>query len=188
LSLRAQIPRRNDVVDETTSDQTSGCASPNLTRPISGQSNSWWPGYERDRSSGPVASELKAPASVTTSLVCKALVGLLLFDLFGLGCNFSRLHRFVKTWRVHSRSAVNDQVARVCDAVNHACVWYPKKVLCLQRSAVTTCLLRASGVASVMVVGAQPTPFKAHAWTEVNGKPINERKDVKKIYGVWERF
>jgi hypothetical protein len=38
-----------------------------------------------------------------------------------------------------------------------------------------------------MVVGAQKVPFKAHAWTEVNGQAINELRDVQKTYGVWER-
>jgi hypothetical protein len=36
-------------------------------------------------------------------------------------------------------------------------------------------------------LGAQTVPVKAHAWTEVDGKAINERRDVQRIYAVWER-
>jgi len=83
--------------------------------------------------------------------------------------------------------APTDAVERISKAVNYACVAYPKRVLCLQRSAVTTCLLRSWGVPAQMVMGAQKVPFKAHAWTEVDGRAINERREVQKIYGVWER-
>jgi len=109
------------------------------------------------------------------------------FELLFLGRDFARLCRFVKRWKVSDRSEEIDAVGRVCHAVNYACVWYPKRVLCLQRSAVTTCLLRSCGIPAEMVMGAQKLPFKAHAWTEVDGRPINERRDVLRIYGVWER-
>lgn len=120
-------------------------------------------------------------------LFCKALYALLAFDLRGLGNDFAQLHEFVRSFKAGSRPPERDVVDRVCRAVNHACVWYPRPILCLQRSTVTTCLLRSYGVPAQMVVGAQVLPFKAHAWTEVEGKAINERKDVQQIYGVWER-
>ncbi len=120
-------------------------------------------------------------------LFWKALIGLVAFDLLGFGRNFARIHHLVSNWKVHSQEGSPDVVDRVCNAVNYACVVYPKSVLCLQRSAVTTCLLRSCGVAAHMVIGAQKVPFKSHAWTEVDGRPINERRDVQKIYGVWER-
>ena len=120
-------------------------------------------------------------------LIWKALLGLLAFDVLGFGRNFPKMHRFVSRWRVSPRTAPRDGVDRVCEAINYACVWYPKRALCLQRSAVTTCLLRTCGVPAKMVIGSQNLPFKAHAWTEVNGRAINERRDVLKIYGVWER-
>jgi hypothetical protein len=78
------------------------------------------------------------------------------------------------------------EIDRVCAAVNYACVWYPKRVLCLQRSVVTTCLLRRCGVPARMVMGARSLPFKAHAWTEVDGRAINERRDVQRIYSPLE--
>ena len=120
-------------------------------------------------------------------LVWKALLGLLAFDVLGFGSNFARMHRFVTKWRISPRKAPGDGVGRACKAINYACVWYPKRVLCLQRSAVTTCLLRSCGVPAEMVVGTQTLPFKAHAWTEVDGRAINERRNVQKIYSVLER-
>src|SRR5260370_34590473 len=112
-------------------------------------------------------------------LFWKALIGLLAFDLAGFGRDFARMHRFVRDWRVSPGSMTHEVIDRVCNAVNYACVWYPKRVLCLQRAAVTTCLLRRCSVPAEMVMGAQKLPFKAHAWTEVNGRAINERRDVK---------
>jgi len=120
-------------------------------------------------------------------LTSKALLALLTFDALGFGRNFARMHRFVRSREVAPQLAFPDVVDRVCDAVNNACMWYPKRVLCLQRSAVITCILRRYGVAAQMVIGAQRIPFKAHAWTEVEGRAINERNDVQKKYGVWER-
>lgn len=117
----------------------------------------------------------------------KALIGLLAFDLFGLGRNFSRLHRIVRNWPIATNIARPDVTDRVCQTFNYACAWYPKQARCLQRSAVTTCLLRNCGVPAQMVIGAQKLPFKAHAWVEVKGQALNERTDVQTIYGVWER-
>jgi hypothetical protein len=120
-------------------------------------------------------------------LFWKALFGLLAYDLVGFNRNFSKMHKFVSSRRHTSRTPPNDAIDRVCGAVNYACVLYPRRVLCLQRTAVTTYLLRRIGVPAQMVMGAQKLPFKAHAWTEVNGRAINERRDVQRIYGVWER-
>jgi hypothetical protein len=115
-------------------------------------------------------------------LIWKALLGLLAFDVLGFGRNFTTMHRYVTSRRTAQRPVSEDAVECVCAAVNYACVWYPKRVLCLQRSAVTTCLLRHSGVDAKMAIGTQTLPFKAHAWTEVFGRAINERRDVQRFY------
>jgi hypothetical protein len=121
------------------------------------------------------------------SIFLKAFIGLAVFDLFGLARDFAKLHRTVRNWKTTKAKPSTDAVDRVCRAVNRACIWYPKRALCLQRSAVTTCLLRDCGVPAQMVFGAQKLPFKAHAWVEVNDQAINERRDVKSIYAKWER-
>lgn len=120
-------------------------------------------------------------------LVWRALAGLAGFDLMGLGHNFEAMHRSVCQCRVRERIPPPNAVDTVCDAVNRACVWYPWRVRCLQRSVVTVCLLRQLGVPAKMAMGAQTYPFTAHAWTEVDGRAVNERREVQKIYAVWER-
>lgn len=120
-------------------------------------------------------------------LFFKALCGLAIFDLVLVMRNFATLHRIVRNWKVADKSVPPEGTIRVCEAVNRACIWYPKRALCLQRSAVTACLLRSVGAEAQMVIGAQKLPFKAHAWVEVDGQAVNERTDVRSIYGVWER-
>jgi hypothetical protein len=97
------------------------------------------------------------------------------------------MHRMVKDWKVIQRANQSEVIDRVCKVVNYACVWYPKQSLCLQRSFVTTYLLRKRGVPAQMVLGAQKLPFKAHAWVEVDGRAINERSNVQAIYAEWDR-
>ena len=80
-----------------------------------------------------------------------------------------------------------DAVDRVCLAVDMACIWYWKEVLCLQRSAATSCLLKSRGVFAQMVIGAQQLPFKAHAWVEVEGRVVNDRPYVTEMYAVLDR-
>lgn len=131
-------------------------------------------------------NDSSSQARTPRALIVKALLGLLVFDLFGLDKNFARIHASVLNWPVAVWSASADTVERIGQAINYACVWYPKRVQCLQRSAVTTCLLRSCGVQAEMVLGAQKLPFQAHAWTEVGGRPVNERRDVQ-TYLIWDR-
>jgi len=136
-------------------------------------------------------SSLKANGPTATAkhpmLICQALGGFLLFDVLRLGRNFAKLHRLVGRQQIGARTLTEDGIAAVSRAVNLACIWYPKRVMCLQRSAVTTCLLRSYGVPASMVMGIQSLPFKAHAWTEINGRAINERRNVEAIYRVIDR-
>jgi hypothetical protein len=134
-----------------------------------------------------VHSRPKHNANVPRFLLAKAFLGLLIFDLVRLERKFAVVHRFVHDWQVASRSTSVDAVEDICRAINYACIWYPKHVLCLQRSTVTTCLLRSCGIPAQMVLGAKKCPFEAHAWTEIDGQPINERRDVIHLYLVWDR-
>src|SRR5713101_7410084 len=120
-------------------------------------------------------------------LLLRALFTLLVYDILSRLCSFKAIHATIKGWKVANKSFGQDTINRVCVAVNYACVWYPKQALCLQRAFVTAYPLRKSGVPAQIIWGAQKLPFKAHAWVEVNGRPVNERSDVQAIYGVWER-
>jgi len=120
-------------------------------------------------------------------LFFQALVALLAYDILSTFRPFKTIYSTVKGWKVVDKSFGADTVDRICTAVNFACAWYPKQAACLQRSFVTTYLLRRYGVAAQMVIGAQKLPFKAHAWVEVEGRAVNERSDVQAIFGVWDR-
>ncbi len=120
-------------------------------------------------------------------LFIRALLTLFAYDVLSTFCRFETIYSMVKRWTVASAPSGQDTINRVCMAVNYACIWYPKQALCLQRSFVTTYLLRKHGVAAHMVLGAQKLPFKAHAWVEVDGQAINERSNVQATYAVWDR-
>jgi Transglutaminase-like superfamily len=120
-------------------------------------------------------------------LLLRAVLTLFAYDVLRVFCSFETIYTMVKYWIVVPRAADHCVVDRVCRAVNYACVWYPKQVLCLQGAFVTTSLLRKQGVAAQMVLGAQKLPFRAHAWVEVDGQAINERSNVQATYAVWDR-
>jgi prolyl oligopeptidase len=66
-------------------------------------------------------------------------------------------------------------------AVDFACVLYFKSVLCLQRSVVTTLLLRRNHHPAQLVIGAQSVPFKSHAWVELHGVVVNDRPYIAEV-------
>ena len=122
-------------------------------------------------------------------LFFQVLFMLLAYDILSAFCRFRTICSMVRGWKVNNKIDGSDiiDIDKVCMAVNYACVWYPKQTLCLQRSFVTTYLLRKHGVAAQMVLGAQKLPFKAHAWVEVDGRAVNERSNVQATYAVWDK-
>ena len=116
-------------------------------------------------------------------IVLAAFLGLAAFDLILSISSLKSLCESVKAWPIRRQRSTDSAVTgQICRAVQQACVWYPKRALCLQRSAVTTCLLRAYGLAAQMVVGVRPMPFMAHAWVEVDHAVVNDWPGVRKFY------
>lgn len=120
-------------------------------------------------------------------LVLRAYFKLILFDLYLLRRNFNALHDKVRRYRIRKRSLPSNATERVCAAVDMACIWYWKEVLCLQRSAATACLLKQFGVRAEMVIGAQQMPFRSHAWVEINGKVVSDKPYMREMYAVVEK-
>lgn len=120
-------------------------------------------------------------------LFFQAFVLLFVYDVLSVLCHFQTIYSLVRSWKTSPKTDVSGVIDGVCMAVNYACVWYPKHALCLQRSFVTTYLLRQHGVPAEMVLGAQKLPFKAHAWVEVDGRAINERSNVQDTYAIWDK-
>jgi hypothetical protein len=120
-------------------------------------------------------------------LVLKAYWKLIYFDLYLARGNFAALYDKVRKYPVGKQPATPVAVEQICSAVDMASIWYWKEVLCLQRSAATTCLLKNYGVLAQMVIGAQQMPFKAHAWVEVNGRVMNDKPYTPEMYEVLDR-
>jgi hypothetical protein len=132
------------------------------------------------------------PAGIVTRityllLVLEALIRLLLFDLISV-VGYSRVHAFTRSRRVRSKTTGPDTLARVCNAVEEAGVWYVRHVLCLQRSTVTTWMLRRRGFQAELVIGLRQVPIESHAWVEVEGQVVNDRPQYKKFFKTVDRF
>ena len=122
-------------------------------------------------------------------LVLKAYLKLLHFDLYLASGRFEALHRKVRSHPVTRTLRCRDAIDRTCRAVDTACIWYWKHALCLQRSAVATCLLRDYGLPAQLVIGVQQLPFRAHAWVEIEGHVANDKAHiVKEQYKVLDRL
>ena len=67
-------------------------------------------------------------------------------------------------------------------ALDHAQVFYPKKQMCLQRSAALTWLLRSGGQMAHLVIGTKAFPPKGHAWVEVENQVIGDSPRIKALY------
>jgi len=87
----------------------------------------------------------------------------------------------------HSERVWRAPIGELCHAMDLACVFYLKRVLCLQRSAATAVLLRRHGWNAEMVTGVQILPFEAHAWVEVANEVVNDKPYMHEIYQVLER-
>jgi hypothetical protein len=121
-------------------------------------------------------------------LVLEGWLLLLYLDLVMRYRDFKALHRFVREQEIRAVSTVEQATSKqVCHAVDLACVFYFKRVLCLQRSAATVVLLRRHGRQTEMVIGAQMLPFKSHAWVEIEGVVVNDRPYMHDLYRVLER-
>lgn len=118
-----------------------------------------------------------------------AFIGLLAFDLLLKIAGFQRLIRKVERWPISEPRTTNREICRrVRGMVDRAQMYYPKKAMCLQHSAVVTCLLRRRGVPAEMVLGAQDFPPKAHAWAEVAGEVVSDSPSVKTKYRELRRL
>jgi hypothetical protein len=120
-------------------------------------------------------------------LVVRAYLRLIQFELHLTRGNFESLYDKVRNYPIRPKPTAAESIERVCSAVDMACIWYWKEVLCLQRSAVTACLLKKRGVPAQLVIGAQQMPFKAHAWVEVDGRVVNDKPYTPEIYAVLDR-
>jgi hypothetical protein len=119
-------------------------------------------------------------------LTMRAWLDLAAFDL-RLLTGFARVHDRVRECQLSVRRG-DITAAHIIWAVDEACVWYVKRAPCLQRSAVTACLLRRHGIAAQLVIGYRGLPFESHAWVEVDGRIVNDKPQYQKFFTVLERL
>ncbi|SRR5260370_40987518 len=121
-------------------------------------------------------------------LVLESFVLLLHFEVVMRLRSFKTLHKDVRKHPMRPCSTLNRiSGEQLCRAVDIACVFYFKQVLCLQRSAATAVLLRRHGWSAEMVIGAQMVPPAFHAWVEIDHAVINDKPYMLDIYQVLER-
>lgn len=117
-------------------------------------------------------------------LVARAYLKLIRFEIYLARTDFSGLYEAVKNYPAGTLSSKPHPVGLVCRAVDIACVCYWKRVLCLQRSAVTACLLKHFGIPAHMIIGTQQMPFRSHAWVEVEGRVVSDKPYMRDMYQV----
>jgi hypothetical protein len=138
---------------------------------------------------GRIVAAPRLPQAVPYAAVLKAFAALLFVDGMMRLAGYARLRESLSRCRVRRTSPSPDVVAeRVLAAVERAAVYYPRRTMCLQRSAVLTWLLRKSGVPAELVIGCRHTPFYAHAWVEVAGQVVGDASRVRETYQEMERI
>lgn len=120
-----------------------------------------------------------------TRLTIEAWTALAIFDVLR-AAGFARLHSWLR--RVPVRTPGHVISSDVVWAVDEACVWYVRRAACLQRSVVSTWLLRRHGVPATLVIGCRSLPFESHAWVEVDGAVVNDRAQYPRVFTVLDRI
>ena len=121
-------------------------------------------------------------------LLLESWLLLLYFEWTMRFSDFKELHRIVRQEPVRPTDSMRQiPNAALCRAIDYACVLYFKRVLCLQRSAATTILLRRHGWNAELVIGVQMLPFRSHAWCEIKGSVVNDKPYMPDMYAVLER-
>ena len=123
-----------------------------------------------------------------TYMICESYLFLVGVDFTLERHGFKQLHDAVSnrpTKDVADVRRVPHQ--RICRAMDLACVFYPKTVLCLQRSAATVLLLRRHGWPAQLVTGCALGIYENHAWVELAGVIVNDKPYIHEMYQVLDR-
>lgn len=112
----------------------------------------------------------------------KAMLVVALMDVLPRVLGLRRTLRLVSRAPATSSSAADTAlIDATVRAVCTASAFYPRRALCLEQSLALTWLLRRRGVPAELRIGVQPRPFYAHAWVEMDGRPLNEPGDLPQI-------
>ena len=101
---------------------------------------------------------------------------------------FPRLYAVLRKRRSVQRQTDPTTLERISRSVDRAAAVYFKRAWCLQRSAACAYLLRRRGCPAQLVLGVRTLPFEAHAWVEVSGRVVNDRREHLQRYLVLDRI
>lgn len=107
-------------------------------------------------------------------LTIRGLCELALYDVVTMISGFDGVRKWLIQGCAVTSPSRPELTAIVWDAVDLATSLYFKRVRCLQRSVITVRLLRKHGILGRLVIGYRSSPFLMHAWTEVDGKIVND--------------
>jgi hypothetical protein len=126
---------------------------------------------------------------VSRLLMVQTLCDLVFLETIMATGGMRGLHRVVGRTQIRVRAGRPPDMASIVRSANRACIYYPKSVKCLQRSAAVTRLLRRHGIAATLVIGCQVAPVRSHAWVEVDGRIVSGNKpDRLNHYQVIDRW
>jgi Transglutaminase-like superfamily len=115
-----------------------------------------------------------------------SLLELMRYDFLAKALGYQRIRRSL----AHGprRSSNSLPATRVCRLFNQALVFYPRQVMCLQRSVALARVLRSAGLHAQVVIGYRARPFLSHAWVEVNGSVVNDSSGYARHLLVLDRI
>ncbi len=119
-------------------------------------------------------------------IVLEAFWELVCYDVFIRVNTFAELHSRVKNQKTKAGRPSSTNPSAICDGLGVACGLYPTETFCLKRSYVLVRMLRRRAVDARMIFGVQKLPFKAHAWVEVDGIPIDDLQVLREHFTVLE--
>jgi len=112
-----------------------------------------------------------------TTLLYIGFIGIVKIGLRTLG--FAQTMRTIRRLDHHNTYSVSAAEAeQVALQVARAGSLYPGRARCLEQSMVLYFILRRRGAAVELRIGVRPYGFLAHAWVELDGRPIYEKGEV----------
>jgi len=108
--------------------------------------------------------------------------------------SFARLRswaeRPLETARQPAEEKIEPTIERISRLVSIAASHHWLKIQCLERSLVLQRLLASAGIAAELRIGIEKVEerLRAHAWVEVDNRPISEPEAIEARFGAFEAY
>ncbi len=117
-------------------------------------------------------------------LIVWAWLELLRHDVTMRTRGFARAWSRLNATRVRAGRGWRDEDRLALEAIDWAATFYPKRVMCLQRSVVTARILRKCGFPANVAIGYRSAPFFSHAWVEIGDRVINDEPGYRQRLNI----